>query len=141
MSGLLLWGWLFTLPGLVLSATGAGRPKGVLSVPGPAILGLVALAALLSGANAEARFPGWLPFLPDGAFHLRVDSLAAVMLAVVGLVSTAVYVYSLDYMKGDSGQSRFFAFLDFFVAAMALLVLGGNLAVVLIGWAGVGLAS
>jgi NADH-quinone oxidoreductase subunit L len=99
------------------------------------------LAALLSGANAEARFPGWLPFLPDGAFHLRVDSLAAVMLVVVGLVSTAVYVYSLDYMKDDPGQSRFFAFLDFFVAAMALLVLGGNLAVVLIGWAGVGLAS
>jgi NADH-quinone oxidoreductase subunit L len=52
-----------------------------------------------------------------------------------------VYVYSLGYMKGDPGQARFFAFLDLFVATMTLLVLGGNLAVVLIGWAGVGLSS
>jgi NADH-quinone oxidoreductase subunit L len=141
MSSILLWGWLFTLPGLMLSASGAGRPRGVLSIPGPAVLGLVALAALLGGVGAEVRFPGWLPFLPDGSFHLRVDSLSAAMLAVVGFVSTAVYVYSLDYMKGDPGQARFFAFLDLFVASMALLVLGGNLAVILIGWAGVGLAS
>jgi NADH-quinone oxidoreductase subunit L len=141
MSELLLWSWLFTLPGLMLSANGLGRPKGLLSVPGPAVLGLVALVALLTGGTAEARYPGWLPFLPDGAFHLRADSLAAAMLAVVGLVSTAVYIYSLGYMKGDPGQARFFAFLDLFVGAMTLLVLGGNLAVVLIGWAGVGLSS
>jgi NADH-quinone oxidoreductase subunit L len=141
MSGLLLWGWLFTLPGLALTAAGLGRPKGLLSVPGPALLGLVGLAALVTGQTAEVRYPGWLPFLPDGAFHLRADPLAAAMLTVVGLVSTAVYVYSLGYMKGDPGQARFFAFLDLFVATMTLLVLGGNLAVVLIGWAGVGLTS
>jgi NADH-quinone oxidoreductase subunit L len=141
MSGLLLWGWLFTLPGLALTASGLGRPKGLLSVPGPALLGLVGLAALVTGQTAEVRYPGWLPFLPDGAFHLRADPLAAAMLTVVGLVSTAIYVYSLGYMKGDPGQARFFAFLDLFVATMALLVLGGNLAVVLIGWAGVGLTS
>src|SRR5687768_13758872 len=98
MSSLLLWAWLFTLPGLLFSAAGLGRPRGLLSVPGPAVLGLVAVAALLTGGSAEARYPGWLPFLPDGAFHLRADPLAAAMLAVVGLVSTAVYVYSLGYM-------------------------------------------
>jgi NADH-quinone oxidoreductase subunit L len=141
VSGLLLWGWLFTLPGLALAAAGLGRPKGLLSVPGPALLGLVGLAALVSRQTAEVRYPGWLPFLPDGAFHLRADPLAAAMLTVVGLVSTVVYVYSLGYMKGDPGQARFFAFLDLFVATMTLLVLGGNLAVVLIGWAGVGLTS
>ncbi|MFN0074780.1 MAG: NADH-quinone oxidoreductase subunit L, partial [Chloroflexota bacterium] len=141
MSSLLVWGWLFTLPGLFLTASGTGRPRGMLSVPGPAVLAIVALGALMSGASAEFRVAGWLPFLPDGAFHLRADPLAAAMLTVVGLVSTAVYVYSLGYMHGDPGQSRFFAFLDVFVAAMTLLVLGGNLAVVLIGWAGVGLSS
>jgi NADH-quinone oxidoreductase subunit L len=87
------------------------------------------------------RLAGWLPFLPDGAFHLRLDGLAAVMLVVVGLVSFCVYVYSLGYMAGDPGQRRFFVYLDFFVASMALLVLAGNLAVLVIGWAGVGLAS
>ena len=40
-----------------------------------------------------------------------------------------------------SSQRRFFMFLDFFVASMAILVLAGNLAVLLVGWAGVGLAS
>jgi NADH-quinone oxidoreductase subunit L len=141
MSALLTWGWLFTLPGLFLTASGVGQRKGIASVPGPAVLGVVALGAFLSGATSEVRYPNWLPFLPDGAFHLRADPLAAAMLTVVGLISTAVYVYSLGYMDGDPGQRRFFAFLDIFVAAMTLLVLGGNLAVVLVGWAGVGLAS
>ena len=66
------------------------------------------------------------------------------MLAVVGAVSTCVYVYSLGYMDDGAGyrhQRRFFCFLDFFLASMALLVLAGNIAVLLVGWTGVGLAS
>ena len=67
------------------------------------------------------------------------------MLAVVGAVSTCVYVYSLGYMdprvEGAANVRRFFCFLDFFVASMALLVLAGNIAVLLIGWTGVGISS
>ena len=143
MSGLLLWSWLFTIPGLLLTALGVGRKPGSASLGGPFIMFLVALGALATGPNAMYSVPGWLPFLPDGSFSLRVDSLSAVMLAVVGGISTCVYVYSLGYMDEEplGGQRRFFCFLDFFLASMALLVLAGNIAVLLVGWSGVGLAS
>jgi NADH-quinone oxidoreductase subunit L len=143
MSVLLLWAWLFTLPGLLLTALGVGKKPGAASLGGPLVMLVVALGALATGAHADFSLPGWLPFLPDGAFSLRVDSLAAVMLAVVGAVSLCVYVYSLGYMDEEplADQRRFFCFLDFFLASMALLVLAGNIAVLLVGWSGVGLAS
>lgn len=81
------------------------------------------------------------PFLPNGDLSLYADPLAAVMLGVVGGVSTAVYVYSLAYMDRDPGQQRFFIYLDYFVASMALLMLAGNPVVLLVDWSGVGLAS
>ncbi|MFN8632811.1 MAG: NADH-quinone oxidoreductase subunit L [Chloroflexota bacterium] len=145
MSGVLLWAWLFTLPGLILTALGVGKRPGSASQGGPVVMLLVALAALGERAHADFSIPNWLPFLPDGAFSLRVDPLSAVMLAVVGAVSTCVYVYSLGYMEpeveGNGNVRRFFCFLDFFLASMALLVLAGNILVLLIGWTGVGISS
>src|SRR5688572_23537539 len=145
MSALLLWAWLFTLPGLLMTALGVGRRPGAASQGGPPVMLIVAIAALATGAHAEFEIANWLPFLPDGAFHLRVDPLSAVMLAVIGAVSTCVYVYSLGYMdekvEGAANVRRFFCFLDFFLASMALLVLAGNIAVLLIGWTGVGISS
>lgn len=136
------WAWLFTLPGLLLTALGAGRRPGIASVAGPLAVGLAGLAFVLGDRHEiVVRYAEWLPLVPDGAFMLRVDGLSAAMLCVVGFVSFCVYVYSLSYMHGDPGQRRFFCYLDFFVLAMNLLVLGGTLAVLLAGWAGVGLAS
>jgi NADH-quinone oxidoreductase subunit L len=145
MSALLPWAWVFTLPGLLLTGLGVGR-AGAASIAGPAVMAVVAVGWLLGPRSpVEIKQPGWLPFLPDGAFHLRLDSLSAVMLAVVGVVSLCVYVYSLAYMDTDeyteTDLRRYFMFLDFFVASMAILVLAGNLAVLLVGWSGVGLAS
>ena len=142
MTTLLPWAFLFTIPGLVLTALGFGKRPGMASLFGPLAVGVAGLVWLL-GDHVAIGFtiPEWFPLLPDPTFSLRVDGLAALMLAVVGLVSFCVYVYSLSYMHGDPGQRRFFCYLDFFVAAMTLLVLGGNLSVLLAGWAGVGLAS
>jgi len=145
MSDVLLWAFLFTLPGLLLTALGIGKRPGAASQGGPPVIFVVALIALLTGANAELHVAGWLPFLPDGAFHLRVDPLSALMLAVVGGVSTCVYIFSLGYMdpkvEGDGNVRRFFCLLDFFVASMSILVLAGNLAVLLVGWTCVGISS
>lgn len=141
---LLAWAWAFTLPGLLLTALGVPRARrfaGILSVPGPIVLFVVAVLAIASNASADVVIPGWLPFLPDGAYRARVDQLSAVMLAIVGWVAMLVYIYSLGYMAHDPGRRRFFIYLDLFVATMALLVLAGNLAVLLIGWTGVGITS
>jgi NADH-quinone oxidoreductase subunit L len=141
---LLAWAWAFTLPGLVLTAFGAfskSRKTGYASVPGPLVVLVVAVAALVNGGSATVEFQNWLPFLPDGAFRSLADELSALLLAILGFVATLVYVYSLDYMADDPGRRRFFVYLDLFVATMALLVLAGNLAVLLIGWTGVGISS
>jgi NADH-quinone oxidoreductase subunit L len=101
----------------------------------------VAVAGLLNGGAATVEFNNWLPFLPDGAFRVLADELSALMLAILGLIASLVYIYSLGYMADDPGRRRFFVYLDLFVGTMALLVLAGNLAVLLIGWTGVGISS
>src|SRR5258708_5334600 len=144
MIGLLAWAWVFTLPGLLLTALGVptGQKRaGYASIPGPVVLLLIALASLASGATATVQFDNWLAFLPDGAFRALADPLSALMLVILGFVATLVYIYSLGYMAADAGRRRSFVYLDLFVATMALLVLAGNLAVLLIGWTGVGISS
>ncbi len=74
-------------------------------------------------------------------FGLLNDPLSAIMLLVVTGVGFLIHVYSIGYMEGDPGYWRFFSFLNFFVFAMALLVAADNFLFLLVGWAGVGLAS
>jgi NADH-quinone oxidoreductase subunit L len=56
-------------------------------------------------------------------------------------VSTLIHLYSVAYMGGDRGYSRFFAYLNYFVFSMLLLVLAGNFVLLIVGWAFVGAAS
>jgi len=78
-------------------------------------------------------------FSIDLAF--RYDSLAAVMTLVVTGVGLLIHIYSIGYMARDKSTARFFAYLNLFTFAMLVLVLGANLAVMFIGWEGVGLCS
>ena len=144
MMPLMAWAWVFTLPGLLL--TGLGLPSGqrragYASLAGPIVVLLVGVVGLIGGGTYAVTFDGWLPFLPDGAFRALADPLSALMLTILGFVATLVYFYSLGYMAEDPGKPRFFVYLDLFVATMSLLVLAGNLAVLLIGWTGVGISS
>jgi len=72
---------------------------------------------------------------------LMVDSLTAVMLIVVTLVSLMVQIYSQGYMHGDPGYHRYFAFMSLFTASMLGLVLADNLLFVYVFWEMVGLCS
>jgi NADH-quinone oxidoreductase subunit L len=74
-------------------------------------------------------------------FGLLSDPLSAMMLLVVTGVGFLIHVYSIGYMEGDPGYWRFFAFMNLFVFAMALLVAADNFLFLLVGWGGVGLAS
>ncbi len=73
------------------------------------------------------------------------DPLSAVMCLIVTGVGTLIHVYSIGYMdddhRDDGGFQRFFCYLNLFLAAMLLLVLGDNLLVLFLGWEGVGLCS
>jgi NADH-quinone oxidoreductase subunit L len=70
-----------------------------------------------------------------------VDPLAVFMCLVVSGVSFLIHVYSISYMSGDHGFDRFFAYLNYFVFSMLLLVLAGNFILLIVGWAFVGAAS
>jgi NADH-quinone oxidoreductase subunit L len=60
---------------------------------------------------------------------------------VVSGVSFLIHVYSVSYMSGDRGFARYFAYLNFFVLSMLILVLAANFVLLIVGWAFVGAAS
>ncbi len=72
---------------------------------------------------------------------LTVDNLAAVMLLVVTVVSSAVHVYSIGYMHGDRRYGRFYGTLSLFTSAMLMLVLADNFLLLLVSWEIMGLCS
>jgi NADH-quinone oxidoreductase subunit L len=72
---------------------------------------------------------------------ILVDPLAVFMCLVVSGVSFLIHVYSVAYMWSDRGYARYFAYLNYFVFSMLLLVLAGNFVLLIVGWAFVGAAS
>ncbi len=74
-------------------------------------------------------------------FDIWFDQLTALMLMVVTGVGFLIHVFSIGYMKGDSQERRFFAYMNMFVFSMLVLVVSGNLVQLLIGWGLVGLSS
>ncbi|THF86198.1 NADH-quinone oxidoreductase subunit L [Deinococcus sp. KSM4-11] len=91
----------------------------------------------------------WLPnmALGDGnvTANLTVgftwDQLSALMTLIITGVGFLIHVYSVSYMGHDPKFTRFFAFLNFFVAMMLILVLADSYPLMFVGWEGVGTAS
>jgi NADH-quinone oxidoreductase subunit L len=73
--------------------------------------------------------------------QLLVDPLSTVMMLIVSGVGGLIVLYSIGYMEGDDEERRYFAYISFFVFSMLLLVEGGNLLLLLVGWGLVGLSS
>ena len=78
-------------------------------------------------------------FRPRIALYL--DALSLIMMTVVVCVSFLIHWYSAEFMSDDDGYSRFFAYMNLFVASMITLLLGDNLLLLYLGWEGVGLCS
>ncbi|MGI8460630.1 MAG: NADH-quinone oxidoreductase subunit L [Solirubrobacterales bacterium] len=70
-----------------------------------------------------------------------IDPLSTYMFLIVSGVSTMIHLYSVSYMASDRGIARYFSYLNFFVFSMLLLILAGNFALLIVGWAFVGFAS
>lgn len=105
------------------------------------------LAALVNQLNTQHQHDAftlfnWIPIQGISTdFSLYVDHLSLLMTLIITGVGFLIHVYSIGYMDHEEDLVRYFACLNFFVFAMLLLVLAGNLAVLFIGWEGVGLAS
>src|SRR5579864_1574089 len=75
----------------------------------------------------------------DWALHF--DTLSAVMVAVVTIVSAMVHVYSVGYMAHDPSIPRFMSYLSLFTFFMLMLATANNFLQLFFGWEGVGLSS
>lgn len=72
---------------------------------------------------------------------LMLDQLSICFVLLITGVGTLIHIYSIAYMSHDLDRRRFFAYLNLFIAAMLLLVLGDSYLNLYVGWEGVGLAS
>jgi len=108
------------------------------------ILSFWVLTEVLSTPGHRLSIPDiyWIA-IGDLSIHLGliVDSLSAVMVVVVSMVSLLIQIYSQGYMHGDPGYHRYFAFMSLFTACMLGLVLADNLVFLFLFWEGVGLGS
>ena len=84
-------------------------------------------------------------WIPAGRFNVDVgflfDPLSSAMLLFITGVAALIHLYSIGYMHGDPRYSKFFVYLNLFVLAMTVLVLGNNLLLTFVGWEGVGVCS
>ena len=72
---------------------------------------------------------------------ILLDPISVMMLVVITTVSLMVHIYSLGYMKGESGFQRYFAFLSLFSFSMLGLVIATNIFQMYIFWELVGVSS
>ncbi|WP_209307807.1 NADH-quinone oxidoreductase subunit L [Geodermatophilus sp. DF01-2] len=118
-----------------------GHLLGTGTVVAAFVLGLLCTLQL-DGRQVEV---GLYTFVATGSLDVPVgllfDPLSAVFVLLITGVGALIHVYSIGYMAHDPRRRRFFAYLNLFVAAMLLLVLGDNYVALYVGWEGVGLAS
>jgi NADH-quinone oxidoreductase subunit L len=149
-------GWLILLCPLlgciVIALAGRALPGrasgwlGTLAIAAAFVFSVVAFFALRSHAPAQREMSSSLWDYAvttglDARMQILVDPLSVYMALIVSGVSTLIHLYSITYMTGDRGFRRYFAYLNYFVFSMLLLVLAGNFVLLIVGWAFVGAAS
>jgi NADH-quinone oxidoreductase subunit L len=96
----------------------------------------------LTDRSVDLHLFSWIPV---GGFQvdagLLLDPLSMTFVLLITGVGFLIHVYSLGYMEHDPRKKTFFAYLNLFVTAMLLLVLGNSFLALYVGWEGVGLAS
>lgn len=137
---------------LVLVGAGARFSRAGIAAIGVGSVGIAAVLASWAGIRFVLSPPPehaftqvlwtWMQvgsFSPEIAF--RLDALSVTMILVVTIVGFFIHLYSAEYMADDEDYSRFFAYMNLFVASMLTLVLADNLLFLYLGWEGVGLCS
>jgi NADH-quinone oxidoreductase subunit L len=102
----------------------------------------VILMGLPKPASLEFQLAEWIKVGSLSVpFGFAVDALSSLMILIVTGVGTLIHLFSISYMKEDEGVSRYFAYLNFFLFNMLILVTADNLLLLFVGWEGVGLCS
>ncbi len=150
--------WLWLIPTVpFVSATllilfGSRLPRRAVAAVGVGSIGLSALVTALVAVSFMTSPPAgnaytqvlwtWISvagFQPQIGLYL--DALSLLMVLVVTFVGFLIHIYAAEFMVEDQSYSRYFAYMNLFVASMLALLLGNNLLLLLLGWEGVGLCS
>lgn len=147
----------FPLLGFMLLAFSRGRfCEKVSATIGVASIGLAALTSIwvticffsaqsTSGTTDFHYYQKLWTWFQVGTFQpelgLYLDRLSVIMITVVTGVGFFIHLFASWYMRGEEGYSRFFAYMNLFVACMLVLVLGDDILFLYFGWEGVGLCS
>lgn len=129
--------------------TGKGKIRNLVAVLFPLLSALFALTLLipvLEGNSIDlvnSLIPASVPWIPELgiSFGVLSDPYTVIIANLVAWISFLVMVYSVDYMRGEGGLTRYWFFMSFFIGSMQLIVLSDNLLSLFIGWEGVGLCS
>ena len=113
------------------------------------LLGIGALISIVVfkrvAIDGETGVTELFTWIDSGAFEfswaVKLDTLSAVMMMVVSVVSWLIHIYSIGYMAHDKSIPRFFSYLSLFTFFMLALVTADNFVQLFFGWEGVGLAS
>jgi NADH-quinone oxidoreductase subunit L len=112
------------------------------AVAGSFLLSLSTFAEIANGPPIHVTLYSWIT---SGAFDVSIgfyiDRLTAVMLLLVTIVSGLVHIYTIGYMRGESGYARFFAYVALFTFSMLMLVMADNFLQLYVFWEAVGLCS
>ncbi len=135
-----------------------GILRGPRAVAGAIATAMVALSAALSfvtlfqvmGTPEGGEYPTQLlwTWFSTGSVHVdiafRADPLSAVMMCIITGIGSLIHLYSVGYMDDEADKAsvwRFFSYLNLFIFAMLLLVMGDSFPLMFVGWEGVGLCS
>ncbi|MDG6914156.1 MAG: NADH-quinone oxidoreductase subunit L [Nitrososphaerota archaeon] len=143
---------IFILPyvgTVVTPLTGKGKARDALAVLFPLLSALFALDLLIPVVQGNtvslvnSIIPVSVPWIPElgVSFGVLSDPYTIIIANLVAWISFLVMLYSVDYMKGEGGLTRYWFFMNFFIGSMQLIVLSNNLLGLFIGWEGVGLCS
>jgi NADH-quinone oxidoreductase subunit L len=121
-----------------------GHLLGTATVVVAFVIGLICTISL-AGLDKKSASVDLFTFISAGSLDVKAgllyDPLSAIFVLLITGVGSLIHIYSIGYMAHDPGRRRFFAYLNLFVAAMLLLVLGNSYVALYVGWEGVGLAS
>jgi NADH-quinone oxidoreductase subunit L len=135
---------------LILILSQGKLPELPAAIVGAGSIGLSFVVALFAGmeflASGDVSYTQNLwTWMSVGSFNagftLYLDGVSLVMMYVITGIGFLIHVYATGYMHDDPSFARFFSYMNLFVSAMLILVLGDNLLLLFMGWEGVGLCS
>ncbi len=126
---------------LIILAIHRDRAAKYIAMAG-SVLSLIIIAVVVLYYVGGTYRVSWFS-LQGYSFNITTSVLPlnALLLALVGIVTPLIFLYSFGYMDTKSEQSRYYFEISLFAAAMMLFAISGNFVTMFIAWEMLGITS